>query len=142
MAFSQSGFAVLIWVNPDSPLLKDVSAETRERLAKQLLADAACLCGVRWNIDFNIMQLHGESYAYGCCTRFTVGDRTLRNALGDLTLHVDFLRASASATAEELVHYRQCREKWKVPEQVSDSTTGWDEPGQGATSTGAKRKRY
>lgn len=143
MAFGgPAGFAVLLWVRPDTQLLQGISPESQASLAKELLLDAQCLLSVRWNLECQLLTIHGTQYVYASTPRFTVSERTLKNALGNLVNHVDFLRASVNSTAEELVRYRQAREKWKVPDVVTESTSGWEGSGSGETSTGPKRKRF
>lgn len=144
MAFS-TGFTVLAWVSEDSPLINrdcNISEENKQRLRKQLLLDFCCLIGTRWNMDVSIQLLEGEMYAFGKNVRFGVSDRTLRNAIGTLTNHVDFIRGSTESTAEELARYKTTREKWHVPDQITESASGWEAQEQAGTSTPSKRKRF
>lgn len=141
MAFG-GGFSVLAWVKPSSTVLVGVEdPDSRQRLQKQLLNDFAVLVGTRWSMDVTVMHIDGQLYAYGNNTRITVGKSTLSNAIGDLCDHVEFLRSSSHSTADELVNYKQCKDRWKVPETVTDSTTGWEAQGQAETSTMIKRRR-
>lgn len=139
----QTGFSVLAWVREDSALiLTELDEDARPRLKRQLLLDFCTLLGIRWNLDMTLISINGAAYAYGCCGRFTVSDRTIRNAIGDLTEHIDFTRGSPQHTAEQLADFKACKEKWRVPEQVTESTSGWDPSEPATTSTGTKRKRY
>ncbi|UNS41164.1 hypothetical protein [Psittaciform chaphamaparvovirus 3] len=139
----QNGFSVLAWVREDSPLiLTEFDEDARARLRRQLLLDFCTLLGIRWNLDMNMLTINGAHYAYGCCGRFTVSDRTIRNAIGDLTEHVDFTRGSPQHTADQLADFKACKEKWRVPEQVTESASGWDPQEPATTSTGSKRKRF
>lgn len=138
-----SGFSVLAWVKDTSPLLQDVSEETRKRLIRELLRDFSSLLGVRWQMDINLIEYHNTQYAYGNNARITVGERTIRNAMGDLANHVEILRGGANSTAEDLANYKAAKAKWNVPDTVTDSTSsGWGGQEQAATSWAAKRQRY
>lgn len=141
-AFSSTGFTVLAWVNPDSTLLQGVGEEAADRIATQLLRDFVTLLKFRWNMELTIMSIEGTSYAYGINNRITVADRTIKNAIGDLQNHIEFLRGTVQATADELAEYRQCKRKWRVPDQVTDSSSGWEPQEPAGTSRGAKRKLY
>lgn len=88
------------------------------------------------------MTIRGCQYAFGINNRITVADRTIRTAIGDLAQHVEFLRGTAQASAEDLANYKECKKKWKVPDQVTDSGSGWEPQEQAGTSSGTKRKRY
>lgn len=138
-----NGFSVLAWVRDDSSLLKDVSDEAAERIRQQLLRDFCCLLSVRWNFDVTVVRYEGTDYAFGVNTRITAGERTIRNAIGNLSEHVDFLRGTPNSGYEQLADYRQCRLKWQVPDLVSDpSTSGWDQSERQETFQQAKRKRF
>lgn len=137
-----SGFSVLAWVRDDSSMINGVSETVAENISQQLLRDFVCLLSVRWNMELQILTIDGTKYAFGSNTRITVSERTLRNAIGELVEHVDFIRSVASVSAEDLAHYRICRAKWKVPEIVTESTygSGGSEPPE--TSQQFKRKRF
>lgn len=145
MAFT-NGFTVLAWGRPDSSLLtrgsSEISEENKARLERQLLLDFCCLLGIRWNMDVTIHMIEGCQYAFGKNVRFGVSDRTLRNALGTLFNHVDFIRGSPENTAEDLARFKVCKEKWNVPDQITESASGWDPQEPAGTSTPIKRKRY
>nr|WOX03049.1 nonstructural protein 3 [Psittaciform chaphamaparvovirus 6] len=145
---STGGFSVLFWVKQDSPLIENIDpsrqhhVETQETVIRNLLQDACVLIGCRWSMECTILSMNNTLYGYGYNNRITVSERTIRNALGDLTEHVDFLRSTVNTTAEDLVRYKECRVKWRVPEQVSESTSGWVDVAQESTSSFRKRPRY
>lgn len=93
-------------------------------------------------MDMSIKDINGCKYAYGTNPRITVSERTIKNAIGGLANHVDFIRSIASTSAEDLASYEQCRRKWNVPESVSESTFGWEASGRPPTSPEPKRKRF
>lgn len=93
-------------------------------------------------MEVTIKEINGIKYAYGTNPRITVSERTIKNAIGNLANHVEFIRSIASTSAEDLAAYEQCRRKWKVPESVSESSYGWEALGQARTSPESKRKRY
>lgn len=139
---SYSGFSVLAWVRDDTSLLEGVTEHAADQVIQQLLKDFICLLSVRWNMELQVVTVNGVKYAYGCNTRITASERTIRNAIGDLAAHVDFIRSTASVGAEDLANYRSCKLKWNVPETVTDSTygSGGSEPQE--TSQPFKRKRF
>lgn len=139
---SYSGFSVLAWVRPESSMLAGVSETAADNIAQQLLRDFICLLSVRWNMELNVVTIDGTKYAFGSNTRITASERTIRNAIGELVDHVDFIRSTASVNAEDLAHYRLCRAKWKVPEIVTDSTYGSGGSELPETSQPYKRKRF
>lgn len=140
---AHSGFTVLAWVKPDSPLLWDEHDESKiQEIIDTLLGDFNCLLGIRWNMDMHLVTVNGTRYAFGINTRITASEKTITNAIGNLTDHVMFLRGTANNTAEDLARYKTCKEKWKVPEEVSSSSYGWEAPGHPETSTSIKRKRF
>nr|WOX03041.1 hypothetical protein [Psittaciform chaphamaparvovirus 4] len=134
------GFTVLAWVKPTSALLKGNRDLDRD-IEKQLLQDFVALLGIRWNMDIQVVPLDDELYAFGVNNRFTVSTQTMRNALGDLNEHVDFLRGNVSNIAEELVNFKRCKDKWNVPEIVSESTSGWEGPAADLSSRHSKHRR-
>lgn len=140
MAFT--GFSVLAWVKDNSSLLTGVSEEAAERIKKQLLRDFCCLLNCRWNMDVTIKEYMGRDYAFGTNPRITASERTIGNAIGTLTNHVAFIRSTSTTDFENLAEYRICKEKWQVPDQVSDGSYGWGATDAAETSNPAKRKRY
>lgn len=142
---AHNGFTVLIWVKPEAVALWDHPAgdpDATENVIEEYLKDAACLLGIRWNMDIHLTTIEGNRYAFGINTRITVSEKTISNALGDLSHHVGFLRGTANNTAEDLARYKKCKEKWKVPEEVSTSSYGWEPAVHPETSKGPKQKRY
>ena len=143
------GFAILAWVREDSPLLTEIAfgnqdhtRNARHEIKMDLLRDFATLLGIRWNMDITIKQIDGDIYAYGCNQRFTVSNSTLRNAIGDLADHVDFLRSSPDNDADNLIRYKLCKAKWNVPDIVTETTSsGWERQEPQGTSNQNKRKR-
>lgn len=137
-----NGFSVLAWVKPESSMLAGVSEQSAESITQQLLRDFVCLLSVRWNMELQILTIDGNKYAYGVNTRITASERTITNAIGELSEHIGFIRSLASISAEDLANYRLCRLKWRVPDQVTDSTygAGGSEPQE--TSQPYKRKRF
>nr|WOP79078.1 nonstructural protein 3 [Canary chaphamaparvovirus 2] len=143
VGMTHNGFTVLAWVKPDSPLIweqhHDVDIDTK---TEELLQDFNCLLGVRWNMDMHLVTIDGSRYAFGINTRITASEKTIANAIGDLNNHVGFLRGTANNTAEDLARFKVCKEKWRVPEEVSSSTYGWETPAHPETSQSLKRKRF
>lgn len=139
---ASTGFSVLAWVKPESSLIAGVSESAAEQIIQQLLRDFICLLSVRWNMELQIVTIDGMKYAYGTNTRITASERTITNAIGELSEHVGFLRSIASITAEDLARYRECRNKWKVPEIVTDSFYGAGGSEHQETSLPYKRKRF
>lgn len=138
------GFTILFWMKDDSVLLQDLHAEaTRKQLKQEVMSDVKILIGTRWSMDMQTIETtQGEPLTYGINTRFMIGDKTIKNALGDLTDHVDFFRGNVNSTPEELMRYLQCKRKWNVPEVVTESTSsGWQESEQAGTSTTRKFRR-
>lgn len=136
------GFSVLAWVKPTANVLANIADPASvDELQQLLLQDVCSLWGVRWGMDMALVTHDHRVYAYGTHTRITVSTSTLRNALGDLGDHIDFIRGTPHNTSQDLATYKACREKWKVEDATSESTTGWAEQGPGETSHGAKRKR-
>lgn len=137
-----SGFSVLAYANPDSTLLLGVSDDARGRIERQLLNDFCCLVNVRWGMNCTIMEYEGTKYAYGNNPRFTASEKTIRNAIGDLSNHVSIVRSTANVDFEQLAEYKTCKMKWKVPDVVSESSTGWGATAQEEASPLLKRKRF
>nr|QTE03791.1 MAG: hypothetical protein [Emberiza pusilla Chaphamaparvovirus] len=144
MSLLGQGFSVLIWCKRDGRLLQNIEhAQTEEQIIKEMLADAQVLLGCRWSMNVDILQHQGIWYAYGVNTKFHVGKNTIRQALGELTEHVEFIRGNSHSSFEELVRYKECRVRWKVPDPdtLDTSSSGWDDQAQPGTSTYGKRKR-
>lgn len=140
---SHTGFAVLAWVKDECELLNQCTTEdARIRVIKQLLTDFNILIGMRWNMEMTLPCINGNWYAYGNNTRITVSNSTIRNAIGDLTQHLDFLRGTSHSTAEDLANFKICKEKWRVPEQVTDTSSGWELNARAETFHTAKRQRF
>lgn len=93
-------------------------------------------------MDMHLVTIEGVRYAFGINTRITASEKTIANAIGNLTDHVGFLRGTANNSAEDLARYKTCKEKWKVPEEVSSSSFGWDPQAHQETLKGAKQKRF
>lgn len=123
-------------------MIAGVSEEAADRVMQQLLRDFCCLLSVRWNMEMNQLVIDGNRYAYGVNTRITASERTIKNAIGELTEHVEFLRGTANNSAEDLANYRLCRVKWKVPEIVADTTYGSEATDVQQTFLHSKRKRF
>lgn len=136
------GFSVLAWVKDDSSLLKDLGHMTRDEIREEMLKDFCCLLSVRWHMEVTIVHIDGKRYAYGSNPRITVSERTIKNAIGTLSNHMEFVRSIASVSAEDLARYQQCKTKWSVPESVTDSSYGWDQREHQGTSQDLKRKRF
>lgn len=137
-----SGFSVLAWVREDSSFLHDIEGVAKERMQRDLLSDFCTLLSFRWTMDVSIVTINSHLYAFGINPRITASERTIRHAIGDLTNHVDILRGTTSASAEDLVRYKECKKKWKVPDAVSDTGSGWERPEPAGTSTAIKRLRF
>ena len=136
-----SGFTVLAWVKDDASLIKDLSADAKEIVKKELLADFCVLLSCRWSMDCHVITNRGEHYAYGINNRITVGMQTIRNALGDLANQLELIRGTSSASHEELINYRTCKRKWNVPDAVTESSYGWEHQEPPMTSHMSKRRR-
>lgn len=136
-----NGFSVLAWVKPDCAILWDVDDAARESIINDLLSDFCILIGCRWNMDMHQLTIRGTKYAFGVNSRITASERTITNAIGDLSNHVDFLRGTTSNSPEDLARFKECKEKWKVPTEVSSSSSGWDPPARPETLTKTKLRR-
>lgn len=144
-----AGFSVLLWTKPESPMLTTIclpnqtaTIEAKQTVERQLLTEAAILLSVRWSFDVKVQLYNDTYYAFGVNPRFTVGNNTLRNALGELTEHIEFMKAGTSATFEDLCLFQECKRKWRVPDNVTESTSGWEQQEPGQTSRGSKRARF
>ena len=130
------GFSLLIWEDPlrcpEDPL---ICPESQELVGEeenvpgsgdpattlpQHLADASCLIACRWNLNVEQYYVGGRWYLWVVCTRFTIGNETIRRALGDLTEYVSFQRGGPNQDHNTAIRYKECREKWGVPQQIVD----------------------
>ncbi|UOH27033.1 nonstructural protein 3 [Galliform chaphamaparvovirus 6] len=143
-----TGFTILLWVKSASPLLQTSAPNQqhaqsmREEIERTLLSDACCLLSVRWQMECSVKQAGDNLYAFGYNNRFNVSQQTVINALGTLSAHLDFIRSGATVTFEDLARFRECKEKWQVPEDVTTSTYGLEQSGPPETSRAAKRLRF
>lgn len=135
------GFSILAWVKKDSPIIAGLTFDTKDELEKELLNDAITLWSVRWGIDMGMVTIDHHLYIYGSTLRFTASNNTIRDAIGDLSEHIEFYRGTPVNTAEDLVRYQKCRKKWKVPDR-SENSSGWGDSAQAETSQFSKRKKY
>lgn len=119
-----NGFTLLLWANPSSPAFEGLQGEAYERQEKTFLEDATCLLGCRWGIEFSYTTVSGVLYAFGTCSRFTISAGTLGRALGSLAPHISFNRGSVAETHERLIQYKICKERWNVPEIVTEGSYG------------------
>lgn len=92
-------------------------------------------------MECNIISHGGKRFAFGINQRITVGQRTIQNAIGKLVDHIEFIRGTTQNSAEELAKYKLCRDKWEVPEVVTDTTFGWGDTALEGTSGLNKRRR-
>lgn len=111
-------------------------------MERELLADIACLIGVRWSMDMQTLTIDNKLCVYGVNTRFTVSLDTLIKALGNAIDHVHLQRGGPGADADQLMRYYQAKRKWKVEERVTESTSGWAESERPGTSQPPKLRRY
>lgn len=123
-------------------MLDTASGDTADRIKRSLLGDAAILLGVRWTMEISIVETHGNLYAFGINNRITASEKTIRNALGDLQQHLGILRGTSHSSSEDLINYKLCKEKWKVPEHVTESYSGMEPSEHPETSMQLKRKRF
>lgn len=136
------GFSILLYVRDDSTVVQDLSLDSRDAMEKELLDDAKILIGGKYGMDMtDHTGQRSKRYAYGINPRLTPANHTIRTALGNLANHVDFIRGNTHQTPEDLIRYKEAKERWKVEEP--DSTgSGAAEPGPAWTSTSSKRTRY
>lgn len=137
-----TGFAVLAWVKEDSSFLHDLEGVARERMQRELLTDFSTLLSFKWTMDITVINVNNSLYAYGINPRITASERTIKLAIGDLANHVDILRGTTSASAEDLVRYKDCKKKWRVTDIASDTGSGWERQEPAGTSTAIKRLRF
>nr|QMI57870.1 hypothetical protein [Chestnut teal chaphamaparvovirus] len=137
-----NGFSILVWVDRQSPIWTSTEDTERPNVEKELLQDAVILLGTRWNMDFQFHTANDVLYAFGVCARFTVGIPTITRALGDLAVHVKFNRGGGTDVANTLIRYKECKEKYGVPDVVSEGSSGSDLPEtQPGSYWQAKRKK-
>lgn len=137
-----TGCTILIWVDNDTWRLEGLEGSARFNQAKELLEDAGVLLSARWNLELSYVESGNVLYGFLSCPRFTIGSATIIRALGTLAGAIQFHRGAASDTAEGLIRYVQCKQKYEVPDQVSGDTSGETETGPTSTgSWGTKRQR-
>lgn len=137
-----NGFSILVWVDQDEPYWNSLEEPERTSYEKELLSDAIVLLGTRWGMDFTYHDDKGVLYAFGVCARFTVGIPTITRALGSLAEKVKFHKGGGTDTALALIRYKVCKQKYGVPDQVSEGSSGGEhlETPQGSFWS-AKRKK-
>lgn len=142
------GFSLLLWVRDDSPRLSPETLPLEgdddldlDRVKRELLNDCCVLLGMRWSLECTISSDADDLFAFVSTTRFTVSGPTIERGLGELSRHIAYIRGSSANTFQDLVKYKRTREKWKVTE-ISDSSTGQEQPEQPGTSLFKKRQRY
>lgn len=131
-----SGFSLLVWEDEPEidlsckenlePALDEEDMQPTTTLSSgnqcllpDLLMDAKCLLLGRWGgISVEEHQYKGQWYLWVVCTRFSVGDETIRRAFGDLTQHISFQKGAPSSDFNTAVRYKLCRERWGVPQQI------------------------
>lgn len=123
-AFSHQGFTILLWADPKSPRLDGLEADAYAKEERQLVEDAVCLLGCRWSIEFSYTLDKGVLYAFGICNRFNIGLPTISRALGLLGAHIVFQKAGVHETADQLIRFKQCKDRWQVPEVVTEGSYG------------------
>nr|WPV87706.1 nonstructural protein 3 NS3 [Chaphamaparvovirus anseriform 8] len=123
-SFVNNGFTLLLWVDRKSSAFDGLEPKALKEKEKEYLEDAACLLGCRWSIEISFTEHNGILYAFGSCARFTVGIPTIQRALGDLSSYVHFHRGTAHDTCANLIRYKACKEKWRVPETVTEGGSG------------------
>lgn len=132
-----SGFSVLIWeddpnfleckenlqpatdeedLNPTTTLM---SGDQHGPLPSPL-EDAKCLLSGRWSIAVEEHYFQNQWYLWAVCTRFSVGEETIKRALGDLMNLLSFQRGSPNQDFNTAVRYKICRERWGVPQVIVD----------------------
>lgn len=133
---------MILWVDPDSSELAGKNDRDRDRAITDLLGDACVLLGMRWGVEYTVSDIGGTHYAFAIITRFTVSNQGIERALGDLSSHVRFLRGNPAHTMYDLIRYKECKEKWKVPDPSTESYTGPEGMERPGTSSGTKRPRF
>lgn len=153
-----TGFTLLVWtdVRParqPAPELKDATAcelidldgspSSGDRSGgcqlpfPEELEDATVLLRGRWNLNVERLISKGQWYLWVTCTRFTVSDETVRRAFGDLANLISWQKGSAGLDFKTAVGYKQCRDKYGVPQVIVEKTDGY---GEGPSSR--KRGKY
>lgn len=131
MAWTSSGtqgFSVLLKV-VDTP--EDMDEE-------ETLQDATTLLAGRWGLDFEYSVIKDEHYAFASCSRFTVSEQTIGNALGDMVPgYIEIYKGPASCSFSQAVRFLACKTKWNVPANVSAQSE--DTSGQGPPAWKKKR---
>lgn len=137
-----TGFTILAWVKPTSSIIQGLPQQELQDLSQALLQDFQILLSIRWNMEISLHQSpNGVWYAYGHNPRITIGKQTVANAIGELTEHIDFIRGSVHNSMEDLIRFKEAKEKWQVQENQSDTSVGTQEQEQAGTSWSHKRKR-
>nr|USH59380.1 hypothetical non-structural protein [Chaphamaparvovirus carnivoran1] len=127
-----SGFTLLLW-SVDTP------PEYSEK--KDILLDAISLLSGRWGLEFEFVTKNNELYAYATCSRFSVAERTVERALGDLfPAYIIFHKGPVTATVDSLVRFQQCKQKWNVADVLSPESD--DSRGRETTLFWKKRKTF
>lgn len=105
---------------------------------EETLQDAIILLSCRWGLEFEQSVIHDEHFAYATCSRFTVSEQTIGNALGDMYPgYIEIYKAPASTTFSQAVRFLKCKSKWNVPTNVSAASE--DTSGQGQPAWKKKR---
>lgn len=127
-----SGFTILLWCH-------DIPEEYTEK--REVLLDAIALLSGRWGLEFDIKECEGELYACATCTRFSVAERTVEKALGDIhPAYISFHKGPVTASLDSLIKFQQCKTRWNVADVLSSDADG--SPGMGQASPWKKRKMY
>lgn len=133
-----SGFSLLLWeddpqidlecketlLDPQdeqdlNPTTVPISGDQSLHLP-ELLEDAKILLLGRWGVHIEEKFFRNQWYLWAVCTRFNVSDETVRRALGDLTNILSFQKGAATQDFETAVKYKLCREKWGVPQTITE----------------------
>ncbi|UOH27041.1 nonstructural protein 3 [Galliform chaphamaparvovirus 8] len=138
-----NGFTLLVWVDPDSWRLQNLSDEQRNAKIREMVEDATVLLCGRWGMESTIMEVGENTYAFFCCTRFVVGTPTIIRALGSLADSIKFHRGGPTDKPELLIKYKECLQKYQVPEKVSNdySSEEYGASQSGLNWNAAKRSR-
>lgn len=139
------GFSILAWVNPESPLLMglDPRSSAYDEMQDELLGDAQVLWGCKWGMDFTkITGLDNCRFLHGNNLRFVASNETIKQCLGNLAEHVYFLRSTPNITPEDLIKYKNCLKKWKVPTPDTTSSSGPDAKERPGTSHSSRYRPY
>lgn len=141
MAFgtSGSGCSFLVWIDQDSWRLEGLAADQRNSRIQELLEDVVCLLTGRWSMDSTIVESKGVLYAHLVCARYPVGSATFIRALGDLGAHVKIHRGALGDSPQQMIKYIECKQKYNVPDVVSEGFSG--DAGQETVSQSSWNKR-